>query len=644
MHGFGSDAEPSAGQRTSKSPDYASPDSPRHRLIATFELSPRLLHHFPQYGDNENEEEDEDSEEGLLDDSFQGEFEGSSTEEIYDNSNKKFFYDSDNESDVINPNEDDDLVVYQSIEHDGEDGNQIIGESFSDNDNRSDEREARGPSAPQAEDPENLVKLSTSKLLASCLDTDLPFLHNYLTQRKTLAVQFLERNCDVVQDFLIRYPTFIEQFLRHNYQQALSLFADDPRWFIEDYLNKNPCLLENYQMGHPESVEKFINANPVYFDRYLGRHPEFAINYLHYNRLPSGYGISPDMFGVTSIVTPPPSAGLPSPDRSPTASPPPPPPAATEETVRKSTTRKHQATKSYPTKPASRSQQSLPKAAPAEAGKNTQQRPSTSAMALVSAPAPSKAKAPITPDSNPKKTAGSSRSKGTTVAATAAAAASSNSSAHAQTYKVLLTSAYGQTAGEFMDYPAPADLLAASRKQNAGTKGSWRLFEEDRAIMHMLDVRNEARLAGESRFEEVSTRLKAEGIERGFFAVKNYWNRTGRARSGFDERKNKTAPLATSKQGKAFKKSKKTKEQSKKKGKGVKADSEEEGEEKDDSEYSVHSEEEDTPPPPPPPPVSAPAPTPDPPKSAMKRPADYDDEALAWAMSYGTRPKKHRTG
>jgi hypothetical protein len=203
-----------------------------------------------------------------------------------------------------------------------------------------------------------------------------------------------------------------------------------------------------------------------------------------------------------------------------------------------------------------------------------------------------------------------------------------------------------------MDYPAAADLLTASRKQDADTKGSWRLFEEDRAIKHMLDVRDEARLTGESRFEEVSTRLKAEGIERGFFAVKNYWNRTGRARSGFDERKNKTAPLATSKQGKAYrqKKAKADGKNKNKKGKGTRVESEGE-EDEDDSEYSVQSEEEDILPPPrrhpaPPPqvPAPAPAPAPAPQQSATKRPADHDDKALAWAMSRGTRPKKQRTG
>ena len=47
--------------------------------------------------------------------------------------------------------------------------------------------------------------------------------------------------------------------------------------------------------------------------------------------------------------------------------------------------------------------------------------------------------------------------------------------------------------------------------------------------------------------------MKLHMLERTAIAVKNFWNRTGRARSGFDERKNKSKPLATSKQGKKAK-------------------------------------------------------------------------------------------
>jgi hypothetical protein len=663
MDGFGSTAASSAGQRTSVSPDYAPSESPRPSLFVNHQVSPRSFQFFPQSVENEAEEENEDAEEESLDDSSEDDFDGSSTEEVYDNNDKKFFYESNEARGSVHPKEDsevdDDEVVYKSTEHDEVNENQTIGQTIDDDGSKPEHSDARGASATPTESLETLVNSPTSKLLASCLDTDQSFLHDYLSQRKELVVQFLQCHNDVVESFLTRHPDFVLQGLRRNQQQAWTLFVENPTWYVAQYLNKYPYFLYNHLIEHPEDVETFINANPKYFDQYLIRHPEFAVNYLHFNRLPSGFGIPPDMFGVTSIVMSPPtrvqtssptSAGLPSPDpspQSPLAPPPPRPRPNTNAPVRKSTTRRSQATRKSPTKVAGRSQQSLPKTVPEEAKPKIEQQPPKPALAP--APAPILLdEAPIAPRSGPQRTARPSGSKNT-IATTISS--SSNGSSQAQTYRVLLTSSYGQTAGEFMDYPAAADLLAASRKQDAGTKGSWRLFEEDRAIKHMLDVRDEARLAGESRFEEVSTRLKAEGIERGFFAIKNYWNRTGRARSGFDERKNKTAPLATSKQGKAFRQ-KKAKGDSKNKnmkGKGIRAESEGE-EDEDDSECSVQSEEEDTPPPrrhPPPPPqgpAPAPAPAPAPQQLATKRPADHDDEALAWAMSRGTRPKKQRTG
>lgn len=102
-----------------------------------------------------------------------------------------------------------------------------------------------------------------------------------------------------------------------------------------------------------------------------------------------------------------------------------------------------------------------------------------------------------------------------------------------------------------LPYPAPPNLVAASRQQPDGKK--WRLFEEESCIRHMLDIRNENQLQGEARFAEAQRRMAAmDGIKKdGKFAIKNFWNRVGRARSGFDERKNKKAPLATSRQGKS---------------------------------------------------------------------------------------------
>lgn len=644
----------SAGQGGSDSPNYAPLDSPSQSLVVTLNLPPALLQLFAYGAHGKNDDGGNNSEEESLDDPSNDDFEGSSSEEIYDNSDKKFFYDSGGEFEVEAPDSGSDLesdgVVYRPIERDngGNSQNVSVSQSIGEDYEQADSDGGVFTTTPASPNPR--AGSSTAKLLASCLDTNPSFLYHYL-----------QRNNHFVEQFLTRHPAVVEQFLRRNYQQALSLFADDPRWFIEDYLNKHTYLVENYLADHPDSVEGVINASPIYFDKYLLRHPEFAITYLHYNRLPSGYGLPPDMFGVTTLVdtplprarTPfPPSAGLPSPDSFPRTIPPLPPPQPADSARRKSTTRKPQATRKPPTKPTSRPQQFLPNASPAEGGRKTQYQPPKSTVAPTPARVPSLTEEPITPESGPKKTTDSSRGKTTTTITVAASSnvsssGSSNDSPSAQTYEVLLTSTYGQPAGAFMSYPAPRDLLAASRKQDAGTKSSWRLFEEDRAIKHMLDVRDEAQISGETRFQQVSDRLKAEGIRRGFFAVKNYWNRTGRARSGFDERKNKTAPLATSKQGKTFRQGKKAKGQSKKRRKRVKVESDK-GQESDDGSdaFSIHSEEEATPPPPQPPPPPHPRPPPVQAQvsqtSSQKRPADYDDEALAGAMERGTQPKKPR--
>ncbi|KIX98859.1 uncharacterized protein Z520_05320 [Fonsecaea multimorphosa CBS 102226] len=101
-----------------------------------------------------------------------------------------------------------------------------------------------------------------------------------------------------------------------------------------------------------------------------------------------------------------------------------------------------------------------------------------------------------------------------------------------------------------MPYPAPADLVAASRL--GPPTRSWALWEEEACIRHMLNINAERQLTGESRFREALRRMQVhDGVTRtGYCAVKNFWNRVGRARSRFDERRNKKAPLATSKQGK----------------------------------------------------------------------------------------------
>jgi hypothetical protein len=90
-----------------------------------------------------------------------------------------------------------------------------------------------------------------------------------------------------------------------------------------------------------------------------------------------------------------------------------------------------------------------------------------------------------------------------------------------------------------------------SRPQKGSRK--WTRAEEDSCIRHMLAIQQEDRIQGEARFRETQRRMKEiDGFERsGATSIKNFWNRIGRERSGFDERKNKKAPLATSQQGKS---------------------------------------------------------------------------------------------
>jgi hypothetical protein len=107
-------------------------------------------------------------------------------------------------------------------------------------------------------------------------------------------------------------------------------------------------------------------------------------------------------------------------------------------------------------------------------------------------------------------------------------------------------------------YPAPPDLVEKSETEEKSTKGIWRLFEEEACIKHMLAIRDENVLKGEARFHEAQRRMKEiDEIEKtGETAVKNFWNRAGRERSGWDERKKKSDVLSTSQQGKAAKKMK----------------------------------------------------------------------------------------
>jgi hypothetical protein len=101
-------------------------------------------------------------------------------------------------------------------------------------------------------------------------------------------------------------------------------------------------------------------------------------------------------------------------------------------------------------------------------------------------------------------------------------------------------------------YPAPDKWLAKERGKPTGTGRKWTFDEQDIAIGYMYKMRDDPQMPKtERRFEEVSRLMMEEHkIERSKNSVKNMWNRIGRARSKYDERKNKNAPLATSQQGK----------------------------------------------------------------------------------------------
>jgi hypothetical protein len=105
---------------------------------------------------------------------------------------------------------------------------------------------------------------------------------------------------------------------------------------------------------------------------------------------------------------------------------------------------------------------------------------------------------------------------------------------------------------QVLKYPAPDWMVEASRKLPA--KRGWRLFEEESCIEHMIDVLDEEEagsdIKGEARFTEAARRMRdIDGIYRDkSTAVKNFWNRKGRARSGRDERRNPNDILATSRQ------------------------------------------------------------------------------------------------
>jgi hypothetical protein len=83
-------------------------------------------------------------------------------------------------------------------------------------------------------------------------------------------------------------------------------------------------------------------------------------------------------------------------------------------------------------------------------------------------------------------------------------------------------------------------------KTNAGDP--WLDEEKQKVMDHMKDIVAKGKIHGEARFVEISRRLKLEGYDREWTSVKNIWNRGLREKSGFDERRNKKAPMTTSKQ------------------------------------------------------------------------------------------------
>lgn len=96
------------------------------------------------------------------------------------------------------------------------------------------------------------------------------------------------------------------------------------------------------------------------------------------------------------------------------------------------------------------------------------------------------------------------------------------------------------------------------------TKGGKAWIEDEKvlAMSLMQEINADQKIFGEARFEAIARRMKRRGYMREWASVKNAWNRGLRERSGFDERKNKKAPLTTSKQDSETKrKNKEMKEQ-----------------------------------------------------------------------------------
>ncbi len=568
---------------------------PRLSKIVTLHLSADVLQRIRDYDGVQQDEE-------LLADPKETESDSDSLDEFYYDSNKKIFYDSGDESeaevDESEAEDDDDSEVEDDV-------HQSIGPA---------DVSGKGagafstPSAPS----DLLTNTPTSQLLASCLDVDRPWHVRYLEHNNTVVDQFLTANSQFLENYLRRNQMKLLELFLCDPRYYVENYLDSHAPFVEKYLAENPVFVETFLTSTPGYLDNFFVENPIFVHGFMLQHPlpnNYGID-------PALFGLRPGVRSAPLLAplpmpSPPPPPSANGQKRKSNTQPPPTPgtePDATTSVEKPSlwaqrggsfsrklitslpsaarrlsvlgpdpdnesdasTTRKppkskmRPASKNHPvvrqpsgsSPTTTRRPSGLPRHRMSQDPSRSRNGPSSSHTARQRPPLPptdwvagfgqsstrqprATSKTPITPPDSGFKFG---RKDGTVA-----------SSSSPQTYDVLLSSAYDQPAGQIMAYPAPRDMLDASENQAQNSKGSWRLFEEDQAIKHMLDVRDENRLKGETRFKEVASRLQAEGIDRSMIAVKNYWNRTGRARSGFDERKNKTAPLATSKQGKKAK-------------------------------------------------------------------------------------------
>jgi hypothetical protein len=112
-----------------------------------------------------------------------------------------------------------------------------------------------------------------------------------------------------------------------------------------------------------------------------------------------------------------------------------------------------------------------------------------------------------------------------------------------------------QFEGDWYDIPKDYELSTSEKQVPNKTqpRSEWNEEEYLVAMYIMLQVFKKDKIHGESRFREGSRIMIALGFPRQWLAIKNRWCRGLRLRSGFDERKNKKAPLTTSKQDAATK-------------------------------------------------------------------------------------------